>query len=298
MKSEWKVPEEWDGKLLKKFARNYCGLSSALWKKIKWTGIIKLNCNNIKNANTVIHANDIFECEWSEETDIIPSDISLNVVYEDEWILIIDKEPKMLIHPTSKNEVGTLVNAIAGYYKKTNQKEGIHPIYRLDRNTSGLIVVAKSAKVQYELSKSHDLIKREYLAIVKGIFDIKEGSIVQPIGRKDGSIIEWIVRKDGKYAKTDYKVIEECANFSLLKLRLHTGRTHQIRVHMNFLGHSLIGDDLYGGDCSILKRQALHSYKVSFIHLETKENMEFISSLPLDMKEFFEIRKVDKNEIK
>lgn len=290
MKSEWKVPLEWNGKLLKKFARGYCGLSSSLWKKIKWNGNINLNGKSIYNANTIIHTNDILECTWIEDTDIIPCDIPLNIVYEDEWILIIDKQQNMLVHPTNKVEFNTLVNAIASYYEKTNQKEGIHPVYRLDRNTTGLIIVAKSSKAQYELSKSHDLIKREYLAIVSGSFENKEGSIEQPIGRKEGSIVEWIVRKDGKYAKTDYKVVKETEGFSLLKLRLHTGRTHQIRVHMSFLCHPLIGDDLYGGDCSVLKRQALHSYAVSFVHPETKEYMEFKSLPPNDMQEFLEMK--------
>ena len=212
----------------------------------------------------------------------------MKIIYEDNTLLIIDKDADMIIHPTSKIETNTLVNAISGYYKKNNQMSGIHPIYRLDRNTTGLIAVAKSAKLQYELSKEHGAIKREYLAVVEGRFKNKEGSIIYPIGRKEGSIIEWKVRDDGKEARTDYKVIEEKPSCTLLKLRLYTGRTHQIRVHMSFLGHPLIGDDLYGGNCSKLKRQALHSHHISFIHPDTGECMEFKSPMPDDMYEFFE----------
>ena len=268
MKAEWKVPEKWDGCSIKKFIKGYCGLSTNLWKKIKWNGSVILNGVQIYNANIVVHVNDKVVCEWSEETDIIPSCIPLKIIYEDNTLLIIDKDADMIIHPTSKTETNTLVNAISGYYKKNNQMSGIHPIYRLDRNTTGLIVVAKSAKLQYELSKEHGTIKREYLAVVEGRFKNKEGSIIYPIGRKEGSIIEWKVRDDGKEARTDYKVIEEKPSCTLLKLRLYTGRTHQIRVHMSFLGHPLIGDDLYGGNCSKLKRQALHSHHIlSLIHI-------------------------------
>lgn len=288
MKAEWKVPEKWDGCSIKKFIKGYCGLSTNLWKKIKWNGSVILNGVQIYNANIVVHVNDKVVCEWSEETDIIPSCIPLKIIYEDNTLLIIDKDEDMIIHPTSKTETNTLVNAISGYYKKNNQMSGIHPIYRLDRNTTGLIAVAKSAKLQYELSKEHGTIKREYLAVVEGRFKNKEGSIIYPIGRKEGSIIEWKVRDDGKEARTDYKVIEEKPSCTLLKLRLYTGRTHQIRVHMSFLGHPLIGDDLYGGNCSKLKRQALHSHHILFIHPDTGECMEFKSPMPDDMYEFFE----------
>ena len=288
MKAEWKVPEKWDGCSIKKFVKGYCGLSANLWKKIKWNGSVILNGVQIYNANIVVHVNDKVVCEWSEETDIIPSCIPLKIIYEDNTLLIIDKDADMIIHPTSKTETNTLVNAISGYYKKNNQMSGIHPIYRLDRNTTGLIAVAKSAKLQYELSKEHGTIKREYLAVVEGRFKNKEGSIIYPIGRKEGSIIEWKVRDDGKEARTDYKVIEENPSCTLLTLRLYTGRTHQTRVHMSFLGHPLIGDDLYGGNCSKLKRQALHSHHISFIHPDTGECMEFKSPMPDDMYEFFE----------
>lgn len=170
--------------------------------------------------------------------------------------------------------------------KKFGLQRKIRPVNRLDLNTSGLIVFAKNAYIQENLIKqmqTGDFVK-EYIAIVSGYFDKPCGTINLPIARKDNSIIERCVSSNGQIAITDYLVIKECNNCSIVKCILKTGRTHQIRIHMSAIGHPLIGDSLYGVSSSYINRQALHSYKICFIHPISHKSLEFICNLPDDMK--------------
>ena len=294
MKLEWTVPDGHSDVMLRKFILNECKISVSLWKRMKWGGTVVLNGEEIHNAKTMLRAGDRLVCTWTEDSDIIPADIPLSVVYEDDWLLVIDKPTGMMIHPTHKSPQETLVNAVAGYFAKCGVDAGIHPVYRLDRNTTGLVVVAKSAKIQYDLSKRHDLITRHYIAFVSGHLETERGMIEAPIGRKDGSIVEWTVRDDGKPAVTEYEVLKRFDDFDVLRLRLRTGRTHQIRVHMSYLGHLLLGDTLYGGPAEKISRQALHAADVSFVHPVTGEALHFEAPLPRDMEELLsEERRTD-----
>ena len=279
----WTCGEEDEGRVVKDIARKRLHLSGALWKRIKWNGTFSLNGQALHNAKTLVKAGDVLRFSWSEESDIIPSDIPLDILYEDKDLLIVNKGPGMIIHPTSKEAHDTLVNAVAGYFQKKGEESGIHPVYRLDRNTTGIVVVAKSAKGQYELSKSHDVLYREYLALVSGNME-GEGTIEAPIGRRPGSIVEWMVREDGKWAATEYKVLASSEKVSLLRLHLLSGRTHQIRVHCTHLGHPLLGDTLYGGPLDLMDRQGLHAFTVAFNHPETGEKLYFKAPVPEDMK--------------
>ncbi len=283
MELEWTVPP---GAVmtLRGFIRGRCGLSASLWKRIKWHGTVQVNGKDVHNARMTVSGGDTVRCCWSEENDIVPADIPLSIVYEDEWLLLVNKGPGMIIHPTHRDIHDSLVNAVAGYFEKRRLSAGIHPLYRLDRNTTGLVVVAKSAKVQYDLSRSHDQICRHYLAFSSGHLSDEKGLIDAPIGRKPGSIVEWMVRDDGKEARTAYEVLARGEDFDVLRLRLYTGRTHQIRVHMAYLGHPLLGDDFYGGPCRRIGRQALHAADVSFQHPVTGETLYFKAPLPEDMK--------------
>lgn len=223
---------------------------------------------------------------WDESSDIVPADIPLDILYEDDTLLVVNKGTGMIIHPTNAGIHDTLVNAVAGYFQKKGEKSGIHPVYRLDRNTTGVVVVAKSAKAQYALTRSHDLIHREYIAVAGGYIPGEFGIVDAPIGRKEGSIIEWTVRKDGRPARTEYTVLRHGDNYTVLKLHLLTGRTHQIRVHARYMGTPLLGDDLYGGNHDLISRQALHAHTVSFTHPETGEAMKFTAPVPADMEPF------------
>lgn len=288
MKLEWVVPDGHRAVMLRTYIRGSCGLSSSLWRRVKWNGRVMVNGADVKNARMLVGPGDRIICEWSEESDIVPVHLPLSILYEDEWLLIIDKGPGMIIHPTHKDIQDTLVNGVAGYFEEKGITAGIHPLYRLDRNTTGVIAVAKSAKVQFDLTRSHDQIRRHYIAFASGHMEAEKGMIDLPIGRKDGSIIEWQVREDGKPAQTSYEVLERREGFDVLRLRLYTGRTHQIRVHLSHLGHPLLGDDLYGGSCDKIKRQALHAADIELRHPVTEEKLHISAPLPEDMAKLIE----------
>lgn len=281
------VSPEMEGRMVKDVVKRTHHLSAGLWKRIKWSGQVTVNGVDIHNARYSLHAGDQVRLVWSEENDIVPADIPLSIVYEDDTLLVVNKGPGMIIHPTAHGAYDTLVNAVAGYFQKKQSTAGIHPIYRLDRNTTGLVLVAKSAKGQYDLSHSHDQIYREYLALISGHMEKEKGVIDRPIGRKEGSIVEWTVRDDGKRAVTEYEVLQEMESYSLLRIHLLTGRTHQIRVHFQSLGHPLLGDDLYGGPCDLISRQALHAHTLRFCHPETGKEMHLVAPVPEDMKRLF-----------
>lgn len=284
MRLEWIVPDGAPPVMLRSFVRQSGRLSASLWKRVKWNGRVTVNGEEVHNARTPVSGGDRIVCEWEEASDIVPADIPLSIVYEDGALLIVNKGPGMIIHPTHRDIHDSLVNAVAWYFRKRGEQAGIHPVYRLDRNTTGLVVVAKSAKVQWDLSRSHDQITRHYLAIASGHLAPASGTIDAPIGRRPGSIVEWMVREDGKTARTDYEVLARGEDCDFLRLRLHTGRTHQIRVHLAHLGHPLLGDDLYGGPCERMSRQALHAADVAFRHPETGESVSWTVPLPEDMR--------------
>ena len=288
MKLQWVVTADEDGRMLRTFVRRSDRLSASLWRRVKWNGRVTVNGEAVHNARLVVHAGDVIVCEWQEERDIVPCHIPLSVLYEDDSLLIVNKGAGMIIHPTHRALHDSLVNAVAGYFEETGEEAGIHPVYRLDRNTTGIVVVAKSAQVQWDLSRSHDRIARHYLAVCAGHMPELAGVIEAPVGRKPGSIVEWMVREDGRFAKTAYEVIARGRDGDFLRLRLYTGRTHQIRVHLSWLGHPLLGDDLYGGPCKAIGRQALHASTAEFIHPHTGQPMAFTAPLPDDMRQLAE----------
>lgn len=230
----------------------------------------------------------IQENEVSEK--IPPVNLPLNIVYEDEDILVVNKPADMPIHPSMNNYENSLANAVAYYYAQQNKPFVFRCINRLDRDTSGLTVIAKhmvSAGILSSMvaDKKTSGMKREYLAVVRGAVSPASGTIDAPISRKDNSVIERIVDFErGEHAVTHYQVLEEKNGHSLVSLTLETGRTHQIRVHMKHLGFPLIGDYLYNPDMEHIARQALHSHRLSFQHPITKELMTFTAPLPEDMQ--------------
>ncbi len=220
---------------------------------------------------------------------LVPEAGNLAIVYEDHAILIIDKPAGQGTIPSRDQPSGTVANLVAGKFEVEHVPSTVHVVTRLDTDTSGLICIAKNRHIHHLLSEQMkaDGFERSYIAFVEGDIEEHDFIIEQPIGRKDGSIIERTVRPDGQYARTDVQVLDRFERngvpHTAVSLRLHTGRTHQIRVHMQWLGHPLAGDDLYGGTHCLLTRQALHCARVSFRHPLTKELMTFTSGLPLDM---------------
>lgn len=225
-------------------------------------------------------------CETESSEKIPPVKLPLNIVYEDEDILVINKPAGMPIHPSMKNYYNSLANALAWYYQDQGKPFIFRCSNRLDRDTSGLTVISKhlvSASIMANMTKKR-LVHREYLAIVKGDLTPPAGTITAPLSRKEGSIIERTVDFDhGEEAITHYKLVKKENRHSLVSLQLETGRTHQIRIHMKYLGYPLIGDYLYNPDMEHITRQALHSYHMEFPHPITGQKMTFTAPLPPDM---------------
>lgn len=225
-------------------------------------------------------------CETESSEKIPPVKLPLNIVYEDEDILVINKPAGMPIHPSMKNYYNSLANALAWYYQDQGKPFIFRCSNRLDRDTSGLTVISKhlvSASIMADMTKKR-LVHREYLAIVKGDLTTPAGTITAPLSRKEGSIIERTVDFDhGEKAITHYKLVKKENGHSLVSLQLETGRTHQIRIHMKYLGYPLIGDYLYNPDMEHITRQALHSYHMEFPHPITGQKMTFTAPLPSDM---------------
>lgn len=219
-------------------------------------------------------------------THVTPEEMPLEVVYEDQDIIVINKEAGIATMPSLNHRTGTVANGLLGYYVKNNIPYTIHIVTRLDRDTSGLMLIAKHRYSHSLLAESqtHGKLKREYVAIVEGHMKNKRGTISAKIARKEGSIIERTVSELGQEAITHFEVLRESNDHSLVHVVLGTGRTHQIRVHFSYLGHPLIGDDLYGGKNDQLTRHALHCERLNFEHPLSKKEMSFYKAVPDDME--------------
>ena len=225
-------------------------------------------------------------CETQNSEKIPPTKLPLDIIYEDEDLLVLNKPAGMPIHPSLNNYTNSMANALAYYFQSQGKPFIFRCCNRLDRDTSGLTIVSKhlvSGSILSDMTKYRE-VHREYLAIARGSVTPSEGTIQAPLGRKEGTIIERTVDwEHGEDAVTHYKVVKEANGHSLVSLRLETGRTHQIRIHMKYLGYPLIGDYLYNPDMEYMTRQALHSHHMEFTHPITGEPMSFTAPLPEDM---------------
>lgn len=231
-----------------------------------------------------------------DNSNILPSEMELNILYEDEGLLILDKPAGIPVHPSMQHYSDSLSNGVKFYFDKIKLYKKIRPVNRLDRDTSGIVIFAKNEYIHNILSQQmqHGILKKKYIAICEGIFDLKEGIIDFPITRKENSIIERCVKPLGDSAITNYKVIQELnspTSLSVLDINLITGRTHQIRVHTSYLGHPIIGDSLYGNASPFISRQALHAYKIEFLNPITNKKMVINSELPNDMKQILNYKR-------
>ena len=267
-------------------------MSDRLLLKLKNLNKIYLN-GNVTSVNHPVLENDLIECYLDYEEDnsnIVPTEMPLNIIYEDEAYIVVNKPAGIPVHPSMDHYTDSLSNGIAFYFNQIGLKKKIRPVNRLDKDTSGIVIFAKNEYIQECLvrqMKSKEFIKR-YIAVVNGNLDNLEGTINAPIARKEGSIIERCVSETGDIAITHYKVLKRKPNFDIVECILETGRTHQIRVHFAYLGHSLLGDTLYGTSSNLINRQALHAYEVEFTHPLSKKKVKYITTVPEDLNKLME----------
>ena len=267
-------------------------MSDRLLLKLKKLDKIYLN-GNVTSVNHSVSENDLIECYLDYEEDnsnIVPTKMPLNIIYEDEAYIVVNKPAGIPVHPSMDHYTDSLSNGIAFYFNQIGLKKKIRPVNRLDKDTSGIVIFAKNEYIQECLirqMKSKQFIKK-YLAVVNGNLDNLEGTINAPIARKEGSIIERCVCETGDIAITHYKVLKREPNYDIVECILETGRTHQIRVHFAYLGHSLLGDTLYGTSSNLINRQALHAYEVEFIHPLSKQKVKYIANIPEDLNKLME----------
>jgi len=290
-------------------------ISQRMRRRLRNEGIITVN-DEPATWNTLVHGGDHLVMKLTPEQEFSLSPMDLDIVYEDEHILVINKAAGVLMHPTSTVRDHTLANGVLYYYQETHQHYDFHPVHRLDKDTSGIVIIAKTSVVQHAFDKKHTHFYKTYDAIVEGKLPAVPLTINWPIGRKPGSIIQRYCTTEGKPARTDITVIshntrpivdkspiidsntiigsnnmadENCeTHFTHVQCLLHTGRTHQIRVHVSQLGYPLAGDDLYGGHLDYIQRQALHAARVSFHHPMTNEWLELSADMPQDMKDLIQ----------
>ena len=265
------------------FLKAHQGISNTIWKRIKNSGTFAINGIICNATQALVKEGDIITYDILRPTDILPEDLPLDIRYEDEWLLIINKPAGQLVHPTTKESSGTVGNALMHYFAAKGEAHAFHPVHRLDRDTSGLLLVAKEPQIQYQLSpKGCKNFKREYQAIIEGQLTPPNGLIDAPIARALPSIILRKVSPEGQPARTHYRTIKQGHGLSLIELELETGRTHQIRVHLAHLGHPLLGDDLYGGNMTRIQHQALHAFRLTFSHPMTGEKLVITAPPPQD----------------
>ena len=288
---EYIVPENDAGKTVENVLKREYGVSSSLLTYLKLNARLFINGNKCRSVD-VLSANDVLTADVSEDNDgfgnILPWKKDIEIIHEDDFLLIVNKPGNMASHPCLGNYEHTLANAVMYYWQTNGEYHNYHIVNRLDKDTSGICVIAKNRFAHGVLSKQmrEGLIEKLYIAIIHGTPEPDKGCIELPIKRSGESVIKRIVAPDGKYAKTVYKTLKTVKDFSLQEIRLETGRTHQIRVHFSHIGHPLIGDWLYGmGDeeKKLINRQALHAGYIKFFHPVTKNAMDIRCDLPPDM---------------
>ena len=265
------------------------GLSGTVVRRIKWLedGILvdgrRVNTRYIPKAGEVL---SVRLSDSERRSGIVPAPGPLDIVYEDQDLLVLNKAPGVAVHPGPGHFDDTIGNFLLNYYDQEGEDGDFHPVHRLDRGTSGLLVVARHPHAQEVLKRQLHTpdFQRTYLAVCAGTPTPPSGTIDAPLGPCEGSLVEQMVRPDGKYACTHYEALRQAGPYALLRLQLETGRTHQIRVHMAYLGHPLVGDFLYGTESSLISRPALHSARLAFLHPITGMRLEFTQPIPQDME--------------
>lgn len=276
----FQVPAQYDGVTLRGFLRGFCELSARQTAKLKRLpgGLLRNGFPVI--APDILHAGDEIRITFPEDKKMpVPAAYSLRVLFEDESLLAVDKPSGMPMYPCPGHDCDSLANAAAYYWQQTDKRYAYRPIYRIDKDTTGVVLLAKDPYTAARLSGS---VRKMYLAVCEGRLR-GSGVINNPIGLKPGHTIQRTVMPDGQRAVTQWRTVWSGPALSMIAVHLKTGRTHQIRVHFSSMGHPLAGDDMYGGDINLIPRQALHCAEARFRHPLSCKMVRICSSLPEDM---------------
>ncbi|WP_246939164.1 RluA family pseudouridine synthase [Bacillus pinisoli] len=294
-KGEWLVitiPAFWEGQTIEQLLRSEVAVPKKMLHELRMEKGVLLNGDQIPWNHPVKKNDQLYlHCIKGEEYGVIPEDLNVDILYEDDHLLVVNKPVGMDTHPNDANGKQTVANGVAFHLQLSGIQTKIRHVHRLDRDTSGVILFAKhplaSALLDQALEKRE--IKRTYLALAEGMMRKKKGTITEPIGRDRHHPTRRRVSPAGQKAITHYEVseINTKLHMTLVKLNLDTGRTHQIRVHLSHLGHPLVGDQLYGGKNTYLKHQALHASSIDFIHPITKGKISVEAPTPSWLRKFF-----------
>lgn len=284
----WKITNDNDQRIIKDFLKEK-GISKTALTDIKFKGGKILVNAKEETVRYLLKNGDELSVIFPEEypsSGLLGEAIPLHILYEDDYVLVVNKPAGMSTIPSREHPTGSLANAIIGYYEQIGLVATTHIVTRLDRDTSGIVLIAKHRHVHHLFSEEQKAgkINRVYEALAEGCFKQDNGIIEEPIARKSDSIIEREVNTHGQYACTYYKVIQLFQDFTHVQLRLETGRTHQIRVHLSYIGHPLLGDDLYGGNRMLINRQALHCCELEFYHPFLMRKIKLKQEMPMDMR--------------
>jgi 23S rRNA pseudouridine1911/1915/1917 synthase len=291
-KYEHTVTNDEVGLTINQILRQNYRFSSRFRTKMKYQSLVDLNGSPAPGYLRA-EAGDIIGVRLPEETsDFPPENIPLDIIYEDDDLILINKQPGIIVHPTKGHPEHTIANAVMYYMQQTGQSFKVRFANRIDMDTTGIIIVARNANAQNDLSNQmrHNSVIKRYIALVEGRIDEDHFTVDLPIGRPDQvSIRRTVMETGGKDAVTEVQVLErfeseEYGPHTLVEVVLHTGRTHQIRVHLSHIGHVIAGDELYGGKTELIGRQALHAYHIEFTHPATGEYMTFETEYPEDIR--------------
>ena len=281
----YEIPLEDDNKPLRDILRKM-RISHSAVTRFKRNAAILID-GNVRFADKPVYAGETLsiEIDSAECVRIDCEDINLEIIYEDEFLLAVNKPAGMPSHPSRRHVSGTLANAAAGYLAKTSPTSGVHLVNRLDRNTSGIVMIAKNSFAKHLMCEQLAVMQKTYIAVTEGIIKEANGVIDAPIARREASLIERCIRNDGQISCTHFTVLDAANDLTIVEVTPKTGRTHQIRVHFAHIGHPLAGDTLYGGHDAQIGRHALHACQFEFKHPINNNPIILHANLPNDMLE-------------